>query len=166
MRIIYTKIPPAAVRSQRNFYKSHVKRAFVMWCAYEGKFDGVLSSSEIEQAKRGALPKDLNVHHKMPLSGSMDLFVNDFSNLAIIHKNTHEFINKYVFAPQLRQIYDKPFGTELEIEVPDFDFVDADGIKKERMIEREKKRKSAQNQHKIHKSPSKLLIFHDGDTHS
>lgn len=145
MRIIYTKIPPAAVRSQRNFYKSHVKRAFVMWCAYEGKFDGVLSSSEIEQAKRGVLPKDLNVHHKMPLSGSMDLFVNDFSNLSIIHKNTHEFINKYVFAPQLRQIYDKPFGTELEIEVPDFDFVDADGIKKERMIEREKNA----NQHKI-----------------
>lgn len=137
MRIVYTKIHPDAVRSNRNFYKNHVKRAFVMYCAYEGLFDGVLTKKEIEQAKHGRLPDDLNVHHKVPLSGSMDLFVNDFSNLAIIHKNTHEFINKYVFAPQLRQLYDKPFGTEIEIEVPNYDFIDRDGIKKERMIEAE-----------------------------
>lgn len=138
MRIVYTKITPDAVRSNRNFYKNHVKRAFVMWCAYEGLFDGVLTDNEIERAKRGSLPDDLNVHHKVPLSGSIDLFVNDFSNLAIIHKNTHEFINKYVFAPQLRQISNAPFGTEIEIEVPNYDFVDCDGIKKERMIVKER----------------------------
>ena len=138
MRLTYTKIPPAAVRTNRNFYKSHVKRAFVMWCAYEGLFDGVLTKNEIEAAKKGALPKDLNVHHKMPLSGSMDLFVNDFSNLTVIHKNTHDFINKYVFAPQLRQLYDKPFGTEIEIEVPNYDYVDREGIKKERMTNSKK----------------------------
>lgn len=137
MRIKYTKIPPDMVKQNRNFYKNHIKRAFVMWCAYEGLFNGVLTPNEIEKAKKGCLPDDLNVHHKVPLSGSMDLFVNDFSNLAIIHKNTHEFINKYVFAPQLRQLYDKPFGTEIEIEVPDYDFVDAKGIKKERMIQKE-----------------------------
>ena len=138
MRVKYTKIPPDEVRSNRNFYKNHVKRAFVMWCAYEGLFDGVLTENEVEMAKRGALPKDLNVHHKIPLSGSRDLFVNDFSNLAVIHKNTHEFINKYVFAPQLRQLYDKPFGTEIDIEIPDYDMVDKEGIKKERMIQKDK----------------------------
>lgn len=145
MRIKYTKIPPDMVRQNRNFYKNHIKRAFVMWCAYEGLFNGLLTENEIERAKRGNLPDDLNVHHKVPLSGSMDLFINDFSNLAIIHKSTHEFINKYVFAPQLRQISNAPFGTEIEIEVPNYDFVDVDGIKKERMIEREKHT----NQHKI-----------------
>ena len=108
-----------------------------MWCAYEGMFDGILASNEIERAKRGVLPDDLNIHHKVPLSGSTDLFINDFSNLSIIHRNTHEFINKYVFAPQLRQLYDKPFGTEIEIEVPNYDFVDRDGIKKERMVDAE-----------------------------
>ena len=138
MRIIYKKILPETVRQNRNFYKNHVKKAFIAWCAYEGKLNEVLSKSEIKKAKKGVLPKDLNVHHKMPLSGSEDLFVNDFSNLAIIHKNTHEFINKYVFAPQLRQLYDQPFGTEIEIEIPNFDYVDVDGIKKERIIQKER----------------------------
>lgn len=137
MRIKYTKIPPDMVRQNRNFYKNHIKRAFVMWCAYEGLFDGVLTDNEIERAKKGCLPDDLNVHHKVPLSGSIDLFINDFSNLSIIHKNTHEFINKYVFAPQLRQISNAPFGVEIEIEVPNYDYVDAKGIKKERMIQKE-----------------------------
>ena len=134
MRVKYTKLKPDMVRQNRNFYKNHVKKAFVAWCAYEGYLNGILTPNEIEKAKRGSLPKDLNVHHKVPLSGSMDMFVNDFSNLTIIHKNTHEFINKYVFAPQLRQLYNEPFGTEIEIEIPNYDFVDREGIKKERMI--------------------------------
>ena len=137
MKVKYTKLFPAMVKTNRNFYKNHVKKAFVAWCAYEGYFDGILSKSEINQAKRGHLPEDLNVHHKIPISGSNDLFVNDFSNLAIIHKKTHEFINKYVFAPQLRQLYSAPFGTEIEIEVPEYDYVDREGIKKERMIQRD-----------------------------
>lgn len=138
MRVIYTKIPPAEVRHNRNFYKNHLKKAFIAWCAYEGYLDQVLTKDEIERAKRGILPNDLNVHHKMPLSGCMNLFVNDFSNLTIIHKKTHEFINKYVFAPQLRQLYDKPFGTEIEIEIPNYDYVDVEGIKKERIIQKDK----------------------------
>lgn len=133
LKIKYTKIEPDLVRTNRNFYKNHIKKAFVAWCAYEGYFAGLLTKTEIEKAKMGILPKDLNVHHKVPLSGSNELFVNDFSNLAIIHKNTHEFINKFVFAPQLRQLADKPFGYEIELEVPNFDFVDRDGIRKERI---------------------------------
>ena len=122
MKIIYTKIKPDSVRQNRNFFKNHVKKAFVAWCAYEGFFNDILTEDEVDRAKRGYLPDDLNIHHKVPLSGSLDLFVNDFSNLSIIHRNTHEFINKYVFAPQLRQLYDKPFGTEIEIEVPNYDY--------------------------------------------
>lgn len=109
-----------------------------MWLAYEGYFNGVLTPKEIKAAKKGSLPEDLNVHHKVPLSGSTDLFINDFSNLTVIHKNTHEFINKYVFAPQLRRLYDEPFGTEIEIDVPNYSYVDVEGIKKERMIEKDK----------------------------
>ena len=138
MRIKYTKIPPSVVKQNRNFYKNHVKKAFVMYCAYEGYFNGVLTQNEIERAKKGCLPDDLNVHHKIPLSGSNDLFVNDFSNLAVIHKNTHEFINKYIYAPQLRRLGKEPFGAEIEIDVPCYDMVDVDGIKKERIIEKDK----------------------------
>ena len=134
MKITYTKIQPSVVRQNRNFYKNHVKKAFVMWCAYEGLFDGVLDKREIKNAKKGILPPDLNIHHKIPLSGSMDLFVNDFTNLSIIHKNTHKFINRHVYAPQLRQLESLAFGTEIEIDIPNYDFVDREGIKKERLI--------------------------------
>lgn len=138
MKVKYTKVTPDLVRQNRNFYKNRVKKAFVMWCAYEGLFDGVLTKIEIEQAKKGCLPKDLNIHHKIPLSGSDELFVNDFSNLTVLHKNTHEFINKYVFAPQLRQIMNAPFGTEITIDVPEYDYVDINGIKKERSLQKER----------------------------
>ena len=138
MKIKYTKVTPDVVKSNRNFYKNHVKRAFIMWCTYEGLLDGVLTENEIERAKKGSLPKDLNVHHKIPLSGSNELFINDFTNLAIIHKNTHEFINKYVFAPQIRELLNEPWGSEKEIEVPDYDYVDVEGIKKERSLTNDK----------------------------
>ena len=121
------------VRQNRNFFKNHIKKAFVAWCAYEGYFDGLLTKTEIDRAKMGSLPKDLNVHHKIPLSGSNELFVNDFSNLAVIHKDTHEFINKYIYAPQLRHLADKPYGSEIQIEVPNYEYVDRDGIRKEKM---------------------------------
>ena len=135
MKIFYTKIEPDLVRQNRNFFKNHVKKAFIAWCAYEGYFVGLLTPSEIDKAKMGILPKDLNVHHKVPLSGSDDLFVNDFSNLSVIHKYTHEFINKYVYAPQLKMLSDKPFGYKTSIEVPNYDFVDRDGIRKERIYD-------------------------------
>ena len=133
MKIRYVKIEPDLVRQNRNFYKNHVKKAFVAFCAYEGYFDGLLSKQEIDKAKMGILPKDLNVHHKIPLSGSNELFVNDFSNLSVIHKQTHEFINKFIYAPQLRCIADKAYGYETVIEVPNYDYVDRDGIRKERI---------------------------------
>lgn len=134
MKIKYTKVTPDVVKQNRNFYKNHVKKAFIMWCAYEGYFNGVLTAAEIERAKKGCLPDDLNVHHKVPLSGSNELFVNDFTNLTVIHKRTHEFINKYVFAPQIRDLLNEPWGTEKTLEVPDYDYVDEEGIKKERSI--------------------------------
>lgn len=107
-----------------------------MWCAYEGYFDGVLTPQEIAQAKKGVLPKDLNIHHKIPLSGSDNPIVNEFANLAVLHKRTHEFINKAYFTPQLTPIRDAPFGTSIEIDVPDYHFVDREGIKQQREVAR------------------------------
>lgn len=134
MQITYTKVPPKICRQNRDFYKNHVRKAFVMWCAYEGLFDECFTKAEIKKAKKGVLPDDCNVHHKIPLSGSNELFVNDFTNLTILHQRTHEYINKYIFAPQLRQIQNEPYGTEIRIDVPKFGYVDVEGIKKERMI--------------------------------
>jgi hypothetical protein len=134
MKKMYTKIEPERVKENRNFYKSHVRTAFIAWCAYKGYLDGVLTKYEVERAKKGHLPKDLNIHHKMPLSG-MDEGVNEFNNLTIIHKETHEYINRYVFSPQLKPYINEPYGTEFEIDIPEYDFVDVNGIKHERQKE-------------------------------
>jgi len=71
----------------------------------------------------------------MPLSGSADPFVNDFENLVVLHKNTHEQINKYIFSPQLKPIQNAPFGTQIAIEVPQFGYVDGQGIKEQRALQ-------------------------------
>ena len=94
----------------------------------------LLTKQEIKKAKRGVLPDDCNIHHKVPLSGSNDLMVNDFCNLTVLHKNTHEFINKYIFSPQLKPIQTAPFGSEIVIDVPNYDYVDKEGILKERAV--------------------------------
>jgi len=136
VKILYTKVPADICKKNRTFYRNHVKKSFVMWCAYEGYFDGVLSKQEIRKAKKGVLPPDLNIHHKVPLSGSNDLMVNEFCNLTVLHKNTHEFINKYIFSPQLKPIQNAPFGTEIEIDVPAYGYVDREGILKERSLDK------------------------------
>lgn len=130
----YTKIEPSRVKENRTFYKNRVRTAFICWCAYEGYLDGVLTPQEVKKAKKGQLPQDLNIHHKMPLSGK-DEGVNEFTNLVIIHKNTHEHINKHVFSPQLKPYINAPYGTQFEIDIPEFDFVDVNGIKYERRKE-------------------------------
>jgi hypothetical protein len=134
MKRTYTKIEPERVKENRNFYKSHVRTAFIAWCAYKGYLDSVLTKYEVERAKKGHLPKDLNIHHKMPLSG-MDEGVNEFNNLTIIHKETHEYINRYVFSPQLKPYINEPYGTTFEIDIPEYDFVDVNDIKHERQKE-------------------------------
>ena len=138
MLAVYEKVIPSIVKKNRDFFKSRVKKSFVSWLAYKGMLDGVLSPREIELARKGILPEDLNIHHKMPLSGSAREDVNDFSNLTVIHKKTHEFINKYVFSPQLKKLDKKPFGTKICIEIPEYDFVDKDGILKERLLARQR----------------------------
>ncbi len=133
MKVIYTKVSADTCRKNRNFYKNHVRRAFIAWLAYEGFFNGLFTKKEIKEAKKGKLPPDCNIHHKIPLSGTEDdKFVNSFANLVVIHKRTHERINKEIFQPQLSPIIKAPVGTQIEIDIPEFGYVDRRGIAEER----------------------------------
>ena len=133
MKVIYTKVSADTCRKNRNFYKNHVRRAFIAWLAYEGFFNGLFTKKEIKEAKKGKLPPDCNIHHKIPLSGTEDdKYVNSFANLVVIHKKTHERINKEIFQPQLSPIIKAPVGTQIEIEIPEFGYVDRRGIAEER----------------------------------
>ena len=135
MKILYIKVESEVCKRNRQFYKNHVRKAFIAWLAYEGYFDGVFSKQEIKKAKRGQLPADCNIHHKTPLSGSNDgEYVNSFDNLVVLHKTTHEKINREVFQPQLNPIIKAPTGTQIEIDVPEFGYVDRDGILKARSV--------------------------------
>lgn len=129
---IYTKVSADTCRRNRQFYKNHVRRAFICWLAYEGFFNGLFTKKEIKEAKKGKLPPDCNIHHKMPLSGWDDEKVNSFANLVVIHKKTHERINREIFQPQLNPIIKAPVGTQIEIDIPEFGYVDRRGIAEER----------------------------------
>ncbi len=133
MKVIYTKVSADTCRKNRNFYKNHVRRAFIIWLSYKNFFDGIFTKKEIKEAQRGKLPSDCNIHHKMPLSGNADNnIVNSFANLVVIHKKTHERINREIFQPQLNPIIRAPVGTQIEIDIPEFGYVDRRGIIEER----------------------------------
>ena len=125
-KTVFTRLAPEETRENRHFFESKVRKSFVQWCAYQGLFDGVLSDEEIVRAKSdGKLPKDLDIHHIIPLSGTKDPAVNNFENLAILHKSTHIKINRKIFDPQLKGI---EIGEAREIYVPVFKRVDAGRI--------------------------------------
>lgn len=133
VKVIYTKVSADTCRKNRNFYKNHVRKAFIMWLAYKNFFNGIFTKKEIREAKRGRLPPDCNIHHKIPLSGTDDSeMVNSFANLVVIHKTTHERINREIFQPQLSQIIKAPIGTQVEIDIPEYGYVDRRGIIEER----------------------------------
>ena len=127
--VVYTKMTPAVCKHNRTFFKNRVKRAFVKWCAYEGWLDKVLNKRELHVARcKGFLPDYLDVHHIIPLSGCEDPIVNSFSNLCILHKETHKEINREIFQPQLKGMDKAPYGYQKIISVPLYQPVDIAGI--------------------------------------
>ena len=127
-KVVYTKISPEKSKRQRQFYDRRVKKAFIKYLAYSGWFDGVLEDKEIEEAKKGYLPPDLDVHHIFPLSGSESMEVHSFTNMSVIHKSTHLAINRQIFYPQLKDVSSMQEGETREIIIPIFKPVDAGRI--------------------------------------
>ncbi len=126
--VIFTKVSREIRKHHRRFFERHVRKMFIKYLAYTNQFDGVLNEREVEEAKLGHLPPDLDVHHIFPISGSESEDVNSFLNLTVLHKTTHVRINREIFAPQLKEIDQLPEGTRLPIQLPQFAPVDAEGI--------------------------------------
>lgn len=123
-KVLFTKVSPEVSKAHRRFFDRHVRKAFVQYLAYTHWFDDVLSEAEIENAKKGRLPEDLDVHHIFPLSGSESDEVNSFINLTVIHKSTHTHINRNIFFQQLRDVSSMQEGETREIYIPVFKPVD------------------------------------------
>lgn len=127
-KVVFTKVSPEESKQNRRFFERHVRRAFVQYLAYSGWFNGVLTDEEIKEAKTGKLPKDLDVHHLIPLSGAQNDDANAFTNLSVIHKSTHLAINRNIFDPQLKDISSMDVGEKRTIWIPVFKPVDAGRI--------------------------------------
>ncbi len=127
-QVVFTKVSPETVKHHRRFFERQVRRMFIKYLAYTNQFDGVLNDTEIENAKLGHLPPDLDVHHIFPIAGSESEDVNSFTNLTVLHKTTHVRINREVFAPQFKEIDHLPVGAQRLIRLPQFAPVDAEGI--------------------------------------
>ncbi len=130
--VVFTKVSPEIRKHHRRFFERHVRRMFIKYLAYTNQLDGVLTDREVEEAKLGHLPADLDVHHIFPIAGSSSEDVNSFTNLSVIHKTTHVRINREIFAPQLKVIDRLPEGASILIRLPQFAPVDAEGIVKAR----------------------------------
>ena len=92
------------------------------------RLDGVLMDTEVDRAKQGYLPPDLDIHHIFPLSGSESAEVHSFTNLTVLHKSTHLAINRQIFYPQLKDVGEMAVGEQREIIIPVFKPVDAGRI--------------------------------------
>ena len=92
------------VKQYRKFFDNHTKKNFIKWCAYKGLLNEHFTQEEINLAKKGTLPKQYNIHHILPISGAghNNPSVNDFSNLCIISKKLHIYINTNYFIPQIK----------------------------------------------------------------
>ena len=121
-------MPSEVTKKQRSFYEDRARRQFIKYLAYTNFFDKVLTDAEIETAKKGYLPEDLDIHHIFPISGTSSEDVSSFTNMAILHKNTHKAINKHIFDTQLSVLLNQPNYSQTDIWLPQFDPVDADRI--------------------------------------
>lgn len=115
MAVQFTLQPPEVTKALRKeFEHRRMNQIFVRWLYKKGMLDKYADVINIAQAARGRVPKGFDVHHIVPLSGGGK---NHFSNLCLIERSLHKFINKKCFDPVLRHI---KIGETVKIELPDF----------------------------------------------
>lgn len=103
---------PLHERFDRHRGFKRPRHKYVQWLAYQGRLDGIFSKEIIEEAKKGFVPKDYNVHHRVPLSFGGE---NDMSNFVLIEQSVHRMIHTYMLDVFQSRLPEVPVG----VEVPD-----------------------------------------------
>lgn len=115
MTLHVTVQPPEVTKALRkDFDRRDLNHKFVKWLYRKGFLDKYADIINMERAKRGKIPHGFDVHHILPISCGG---TNHVSNLCLIEKSLHKFINKKCFDPVLRQL---KIGQTGSIEIPDF----------------------------------------------
>ena len=114
MTVIFTRQPPEVTAAlRREFKHSNVTEEFLKKLYVSGLLNPILHKIYLPRLLKGKPPKGFDIHHIRPLSGGGN---NSISNLCLIEKSLHKFLNKYCFDPALKDIQE---GETIEINVPD-----------------------------------------------
>ncbi len=115
MTVKFTLQPPEVTkRLRKEFDHKRLNKIFVLWLYRTGKLNPYSHEIDLIRASRGLAPSGFDVHHIVPLSGGG---LNKFSNMCLIERSLHKFINKKCFDPALKGI---KVGETVIINVPDF----------------------------------------------
>ena len=118
MTIHFVLQPPEVTKALRKqFDKRKLNQVFVRWLFKQGLLNQYADVINLERAANGRVPHGFDVHHIVPLSGGG---TNRLSNMCLIERSLHKFINKKCFDPALKNI---KLGETVMIDVPDFGHV-------------------------------------------
>ena len=102
MPVQFTLQPKEYTKEMRKeFDHKRLNRVFVLWLYRSGQLDPYVREINLARASRGLIPHGFDIHHIIPLSGGG---TNRLSNLCLIEKSLHKFINKNCFDPVLKNI--------------------------------------------------------------
>ena len=114
MTVIFTRQSIEKTHELRKEFK-HIEatKAFLNFLLDNGYLERIKNRINIAKIRKGKVPKNFDIHHIIPLSGGGS---NALSNLCLIEKPLHKFLNRRCFDPALKNIQE---GETVEINIPD-----------------------------------------------
>ena len=92
MTVIFTRQATEKTHELRKEFK-HIEatKAFLNFLLDNGYLERIRNRINVDKIRRGKVPKNFDIHHIIPLSGGGS---NALSNLCLIEKSLHKFLNR------------------------------------------------------------------------
>ena len=113
MTVIFTRQSSERTKQLRKEFKANnVAKQFLRYLFENGYMKRISGRFVPRKVLRGKVPKGFDIHHIRPLSGGG---TNSLSNLCLIERGLHKFLNRRCFDPALKDIVE---GETVEIDIP------------------------------------------------